>query len=182
MSDRRYSVFCISVALVSGLAACSDPPEAALNEWMADQRNSLKPRTEPVAAPKKFNPQVYTQEGKVEPFGVQKLVVGLRSDSANPVSNSTLIAPELNRRKQPLEAYPLDVMSYVGSLQKANKKSALLRVDKLIYQVETGAYLGPNYGKITVINESEIVLREIVQDAAGEWIERQTTLQLQESK
>jgi type IV pilus assembly protein PilP len=98
------------------------------------------------------------------------------------VSNSSLIAPELNRRKQPLEAYPLDAMAYVGNLQKGSKKSALLRVDKLIHQVEDGSYLGPNYGKITSITESEIVLREIVQDAAGEWIERQATLLLQETK
>lgn len=170
---------CVVLSLVA--VACSEAPEAGLQDWMAEQRNALKPRSEPVSAPKKFNPQVYTQEGKIEPFASQKLVVGLRSDMANPVSNSNLIAPELNRRKQPLEAYPLDVMSYVGSLQKGIKKAALLRVDKLIYQVEPGAYLGPNYGKITTISESEIVLREIVQDAAGEWIERQATLQLQET-
>ena len=164
------------------LAACSEAPESSLQEWMSEQRSSLKPVSEAVAVPKKFNPQVYAQEGKVDPFGVQKLVVGLRADSANPVSNSSLIAPELNRRKQPLEAYPLDVMAYVGNLQKDSKKSALLRVDKLIYQVEDGAYLGPNYGKITAISDVEIVLREIVQDSAGEWIERQATLQLQEIK
>ena len=48
--------------------------------------------------------------------------------------------------------------------------------------MEDGAYLGPNYGKITAISDAEIVLREIVQDSAGEWIERQATLQLQETK
>lgn len=171
-----------ALSLVFCMVACSDAPESSLQEWMSEQRNSLKPVSEAVAAPKKFNPQIYTQEGKVDPFGAQKLVVGLRSDAANPVSNSSLIAPELNRRKQPLEAYPLDVMAYVGSLQKGAKKSALLRVDKLIYQVEAGSYLGPNYGKIIAVSESEIVLREIVQDSAGEWIERQATLQLQETK
>ena len=164
------------------LVACSEAPESSLQEWMSEQRSSLKPVSEAVAVPKKFNPQVYAQEGKVDPFGVQKLVVGLRSDSTNPVSNSSLIAPELNRRKQPLEAYPLDIMAYVGNLQKGSKKSALLRVDKLIYQVEGGSYLGLNYGKIITITDSEIVLREIVQDSTGEWIERQATLQLQETK
>lgn len=172
----------IGLALAFALVACADAPESSLQEWMSEQRNNLKPVSEPVAAPKKFNPQLYNQEGKIEPFGVQKLVVGLRSDLVNPASNSNLITSELNRRKQPLEAYPLDVMSFVGSLQKGTKKSALLRVDKLIYQVESGAYLGQNYGKIMGINESEIILREIVQDSAGEWIERQATLQLQETQ
>lgn len=170
------------LVLAVGLVACSEAPETDLQEWMTLQRNNLKPVSEPVVAPRKFNPQIYAQEGKVDPFGMQKLVVGLRSDLSNPTSNSNLIAPELNRRKHPLEAYPLDVMSYVGSLQKGGKKSALLRVDTLIYQVESGAYLGQNYGKIMGISESEIVLREIVQDSTGEWIERQATLQLQEIK
>jgi type IV pilus assembly protein PilP len=58
---------------------------------------------------------------------------------------------------------------------------ALLKVENLLYQVKVGEYLGVNYGKITKISETEISLREIVQDAAGEWIERPTTLQLQES-
>ena len=173
---------CVVLLIPSFVAGCSDAPESSLQEWMSEQRSSLKPVSVPVAVPKKFNPQVYMQEGKVDPFTVQKLVVGLRSDAVNPVSNSSLITPELNRRKQPLEAYPLDVMAYVGNLQKGTKKSALVRVDKLIYQVEGGAYLGPNYGKIVAISDSEIVLREIVQDAAGEWIERQATLQLQEIK
>lgn len=175
-------VSCGALITVFALVACSDAPESSLQEWMSEQRASLKPMSEVVAVPKKFNPQVYTQEGKVDPFGVQKLVVGLKSETSNLVSNSSLIAPELSRRKQPLESYPLDMMTYVGSLEKGSKKSALLRVDKLIYQVEPGAYLGPNYGKIIKVSEVEIVLREIVQDSAGEWIERQATLQLQETK
>jgi type IV pilus assembly protein PilP len=57
---------------------------------------------------------------------------------------------------------------------------ALVRVDNLLYQVRQGNYLGQNYGKIVKVTESEVTLREIVQDAAGEWIERPATLQLQE--
>jgi type IV pilus assembly protein PilP len=33
---------------------------------------------------------------------------------------------------------------------------------------------------VTKIVETEVTLREIVQDAVGEWIERTATLQLQE--
>jgi type IV pilus assembly protein PilP len=55
-----------------------------------------------------------------------------------------------------------------------------VKVDKLLYQVRVGSYLGPNYGKVVKLTETELLLREIVQDAAGEWIERQASLQLQE--
>jgi type IV pilus assembly protein PilP len=68
----------------------------------------------------------------------------------------------------------------VGSVAKQGRPFALLRVDNLLYQVKVGDYLGQNYGRITGIAETEIALREVVQDAAGEWIERPVTLQLQE--
>ncbi|PTT91917.1 pilus assembly protein PilP, partial [Pelomonas sp. HMWF004] len=93
---------------------------------------------------------------------------------------NSLLTAEMNRRKEPLEAYPLDNMSMVGSLTRDNRRYALLRVDNLLYQVKAGDYLGQNFGRITKISETEIMLREVVQDAAGEWIERTSTLQLQE--
>ena len=68
----------------------------------------------------------------------------------------------------------------VGSVNRKGAPYALLKVDELLYQVKVGDYVGQNYGKILHITETEVTLREIVQDAAGEWIERPTTLQLQE--
>ena len=82
---------------------------------------------------------------------------------------------------EPLEAYPLDSMSMVGSVVKQGRQYALLKVDNLLYQVKVGDYLGQNYGKITKITETDVTLREIVQDAAGEWTERTGSLQLQEN-
>ncbi|MNL80109.1 Pilus assembly protein, PilP [compost metagenome] len=71
-------------------------------------------------------------------------------------------------------------MSMVGSLNRAGQLVALVKVDQLLYQVTQGSYLGQNYGRVLKITENEITLREIAQDAAGEWIERPAALQLQE--
>jgi type IV pilus assembly protein PilP len=71
-------------------------------------------------------------------------------------------------------------MRMVGSVNRLGRPYALLRVDNLLYQVKQGDYIGQNYGKITKISETDVTLREIVQDAAGEWIERTSALQLQE--
>jgi type IV pilus assembly protein PilP len=158
------------------LAACSGDQEE-LTTWMKQQEREVKPNVEPLTPPKKFNPQAYTALAGVEPFSNQKLTVALKQESRQP---NSLLAAEINRRKQPLEAYPLDTMTMVGSVSKSGQPYALLRVDNLLYQVKTGDYLGQNYGKITKITETDIALREIVQDAAGEWIERMTALQLQE--
>ena len=125
-------------------------------------------------------PQPYTQRGAIDPFDPQKLTRALKRDSTQVAANATLIAPELNRRKEPLEAYPLDTMAMVGSLVKTGQPVALVRVDNLLYQVKVGAYLGQNYGRVMKVTETEVVLREIVQDATGDWIERPATLQLQE--
>ena len=163
-----------------GLTACSSSEQEELQQWMAEQRNLTKPKIEPLPEPTKFSPQPYTQEGAVEPFSSQKLTQALNRDSKQATSNAALIAPELNRRKEPLEAMPLDAVAMVGSLVKVGQPVALVRVDNLLYQVRIGNYLGQNYGRITKITETEVSLREIVQDAAGEWLERPATLQLQE--
>ena len=148
-----------------------------LTQWMEQQKREVKPNVEPLSPPKRFIPQPYAALSAVEPFSTQKLTVALKQEARQP---NSLLSTELNRRKEPLEAYPLDSMSMVGSVVRAGRPYALLRVDNLLYQVKAGDYLGQNYGKITKISETDISLREIVQDAAGEWIERSSALQLQE--
>ena len=174
-----------TLAVVCGaasLAACGPSGEDELRQWMAEQRATTKPRVTPLTEPKQFKPQDYVADGAVDPFSAIRLTQALRRDSAQIASNAALIAPELARRKEPLEAFPLDSMAMVGSLDKAGVPTALLKVDSLIYQVKVGNYLGQNYGKIVKITETAIQLREIVQDATGDWTERMTTLDLQEGK
>lgn len=163
-----------------GLSACGDSDQEDLQRWMVEQRAQVKPSVPPISEPKKFTPQAYTGASSFEPFNMLKLTQALRRESNQP-STSELIAPELARRKEALEAFPLDTMAMVGSMNRNGQPVALVRVDKLLYKVRVGEYLGLNYGRITRINETEVALREIVQDAAGEWIERVATLQLQES-
>jgi type IV pilus assembly protein PilP len=162
------------------LTACSIGEQEDLQRWMTEQRNATKPTVAPLPEPKKFSPTPYLQANAVEPFSNQKLTQALKRESSKATANAQLVAPELNRRKEPLEAFPLDSMALVGNLSPKGKSVALVKVDNLLYQVKVGSYLGQNYGKVTKVSETEVTLREIVQDAAGEWIERQANLQLQE--
>ena len=153
----------VLIPLIAGmLSACVSSSEDDLQQWMANERAQTKPRVTPISEPKKFEPQA------------------LKRDSSQTGANASLIAPEQIRRKQPLEAYPLDAMAMVGSLTKAGKPTALLKVDNLLYQVQMGDYLGQNYGRVVKITESAIQLREIVQDSTGDWTEKMTSLDLQE--
>lgn len=176
---NHLTTFAVIVAAF-GVSGCGSPGEDELQEWMKEQRNAAKPRIEPLPEPSKFSPQAYNQTGEIEPFSSQKLTQALRRDSNQTSSNAALIAPELSRRKEPLEALPLDSISMVGSLLKQGSPVALVKVDNLIYQVRAGNHLGQNYGLVTKVTETNISLREIVQDAAGEWIERTAALQLLE--
>ncbi len=162
------------------LSACIGDDQQDIRQWMQEQRNATKPSVAPIPEPKKFTPAPYQNDLSIEPFSNQKLAQALKRESTQATANAALVAPELNRRKEVLEGFPLDAIAMVGTMQPKGVPIALVRVDKLIYQVRQGNYLGQNYGKVVKLTETELVLREIVQDAAGEWIERQASLQLQE--
>ena len=166
----------VIVASALGLAGCG-AEQGELSQWMDQQKREVKPNVQPLSAPKKFNPQAYAALGGVEPFSNQKLTVALKQEARQP---NSLLASEINRRKEPLEAYPLDSMSMVGSLQQGGKTHALLMVESRLHDVKVGDWIGQNYGQITAITDSQITLRETVQDPTGEWIERASTLQIQE--
>ena len=174
--SRFFAVAC-SLAILAG---CASSEQDELKSWMLSERNSIRPDVKPLPEPTRFEPYPYGGERFVEPFSGERLARILSAGQSVPGERSELIEAELNRRKQPLEAFPLDAMTMVGVLDRKGKKVGLVKVDSLLYQVADGAYLGQNFGKIMKIEESQIVLREIVQDAAGEWIERPAALQLQE--
>ena len=167
----------LAILLISG---CSGSSEDELRQWMGEQKKQTQSKVAPISEPKQFKPESYSQTGSVEPFSKEKLTQALKGESKQATANAALVAPELVRRKEALESYPLDGMAMVGSLVKSGQPVALVKVDNLLYQVRPGNYLGQNFGRVTKIAETEVTLREIVQDAVGEWIERQAKLQLQE--
>src|SRR6185369_2693312 len=129
------------------LVACGSSGQEELHAWMNEQRAQTRPKVQPIPEPKKFTPQAYTQEAATDPFSHQKLTQALKRESAQTTSNAALVAPELARRKEPLESFPLDTMKMVGSMVKEGRPVALVRIDSLLYQVRPGNYLGQNFGK-----------------------------------
>lgn len=176
---RAFLVWALPLVVVF-LGGCGSSSVDDIRQWMVEERNQTRPQVKPIPAPKQFKPEAYTNVSAVEPFSNQKLAQALKRDASQVAANGALVAPELTRRKEPLEAFPLDVMGMVGSIVKEGQPVALVKIDNLLYQVKLGNYLGLNYGRVTKISETEVTLREIVQDAVGEWIERVATLQLQE--
>ncbi|MBP8175081.1 pilus assembly protein PilP [Sphaerotilus sp. FB-3] len=172
----RAALVLLALTGLAGLSGCSDPHEE-LRAWMEEQRRVAKPQVSPLVAPRKFDPQPYAAFSQTEPFSSQKMQGALKQESRQP---NSLLAAEMNRRREPLEAYPLDALTMVGSVVRGGRPHALLKADNLLYQVKVGDYLGQNYGRVTRITETEIALRELVPDTLGEIVERASTLTLQE--
>src|SRR5687768_3360918 len=127
----RHLASPLALAMLALVAGCGGENEE-LQEWIEVQKREVKPSVQPLLPPKKFDPEPYAAGTAVEPFSQQKLTVALKQEARQP---SSLLASELNRRKEPLEAYPLDSMTMVGSVAKQGQPYALLRVDNLLYQV-----------------------------------------------
>ena len=167
---------CTGLSAVLLVTACSSPSEE-LQAWTEQQRREVKFGVQLLPPPGRFEPQPYLVLQEVDPFNSQKLSGAMRQEVRQ--MDARMMA-ELNRRREPLEALPLDAMALTGSVLRQGRPVALIAVDKLLYQVKLGDYVGQNYGRVVKIEESNIELREIVQDASGEWVERITALQMQE--
>ena len=166
MIRRPYLCF----GLVALLAACGGESHSDLRAWMQEQGRGVKGKLDPLPQVKPYEPFAYNAFDLPDPFKPRKI---------EPVKGGSKLAPDLNRRKEPLEAFPLESLQMVGTLQRGKNRFALVRTtEKDIYQVKVGNYMGQNFGVIVDIADAEIRLKELVQDGAGDWTERSSTIQL----
>lgn len=164
------------------LVGCFGSSEDELYDWLKAERKKAAPSVNKSPEPISFVPQPYDQTSGVEPFNTQKLLSILRQETTQSASSSKLFNAENSRRKEPLEAIPLDSLSMVGTLFKNGQQVALIKSGDKLFQVKTGNHIGLNFGLIQKITESEITIREVVQEGSGEWVEKKAMLQLQEKK
>jgi len=179
MRNARFACGTLCVALLSGLAGCGDGGVQEIKQWMDEAHKETKVAVPKLSPPKQFIPFAYAGKNSIDPFNPIKLSVALARLKTN---SSGALKPDLERRRDPLESYPLDALKMVGTLEKPGLSYALLQVDKAVFQVKVGNYIGQNFGMITSITETEVNLKEIVQDASGDWVERKAKLELQETK
>ena len=156
-----------------GVAACSrsvtssDPDN--LEAWVAAEKAKPAPPLDPIPAMQQFETFVYNDQGMRDPFAAP---IDTRSNASGP-------RPDPDRRKQPLEAYPLDSLKMMGTLGAgSNLVGLVMAPDKVTHRVTPGTYMGQNDGKVTAVNQDKIVITELVPDGAGGWIERPASIAL----
>jgi type IV pilus assembly protein PilP len=159
--------------LVLALIGCSNSNDD-LQAWMQEQGNALRGKIEPIPELQPYEAFVFNPGAVVDPFKPRKVDIG----RAN-----TTQGPDQNRRREALEAFPLEKIRMVGTVQQSRDLAALVRTeDNRVFQVRKGNYVGQNFGVVTSVSESEIALRELFQDGAGEWVEKLSRIGLSESK
>ena len=179
MSARTMMWKLAGATLLAALAGCGDGGVTEVKSWMDQVRRETRVSIPKISPPKKFTPFVYDGKAAVDPFNVAKLNVAFAKQQA---TSGNSLKPDLLRRREWLESFPLDTLKMVGTLKNAGQNTALLQADKAIIQVRVGNYVGQNMGKVTGITEDAVELKEIVQDASGDWVERKAKLELQETK
>ena len=160
-------------AVCAGLASCGGEQYSDLRQFVKESDNLPHGRIPPLPDVKPYEPFAYDAYDLVDPFKPRKIEP----------PKKTVDRPELDpdRRKEPLEAYQLENLRMVGTLQQNKATYALMKSpDNNLFRVKPGSHMGQNFGRITDISESTIKLKEIVQDSTGDWTERTSTLNLAE--
>ena len=156
---------------VMGLTGCGGGDMEDLQSFVAETGKDMQGKIEPLPEVKVYEPFTYNAFDLPDPFKPRKLSTG----------GGGGMQPDLNRPKEPLEAFSLETLKMVGMVSKQGAVHAVIKTpDNAIYHVRKGNYVGQNFGLITQITDSEVSLREIVQDSAGDWSERTSPLLLQE--
>ena len=172
---KRPSIIVAAIAL----AACTGEQHRDLKAELQQMTKDLRGRVEPLPQVKPYEPVPYTAEGLIDPFRPERIDVAAAGAARSSISK---LAPDPNRPKEPLEAFPLESIQMMGTITRARETFGLVKAGPNLYRVRKGNYMGQNFGVVIGIDEASINLKELVQDGAGEWVERTSALQLVEAK
>ena len=161
------------------LVGCGAEEHTDLKQELAQATKDFRGRVDPLPQVKPYEPVPYTAEGQVDPFRRERIEVVQAGKSS---ASASKIAEHEKRLKEPLEAFPLESIQMLGTITQDKETFALVKAGPNLYRVRKGNYMGQNFGVITGIDELQISLKELVQDSGGEWVEKESSLQLVEAK
>jgi type IV pilus assembly protein PilP len=176
---RRFSLGAFALVAAAGIAGCGGEEHRELQAELNALTKDVRGRVDPLPQVRPYEPVPYTAESQIDPFRPERVDVA-KSGVAS--GTGSKLAPDQNRPKEPLEAFPLESIQMLGTITQTKDTFALVKACPNLYRVKKGNYMGQNFGVITEIDEAQISLKELVQDAAGDWVERSSALQLVEAK
>jgi type IV pilus assembly protein PilP len=165
-----------SALFLLALAGCGGEQHSDLRQFVRDSDNMPRGRIPPLPEVKPYEPFEYAAFDLTDPFVVRTITP---PKSAKPDPR----LPDPNRRKGPLEAFPLENLKMVGSLSQKKEFFALIKTpDNNLYRVKMGDFMGQNFGRVIDISESAVKLKELIQDSGNDWKEEERLLLLQDEQ
>ncbi|MDP1604179.1 MAG: pilus assembly protein PilP [Legionella sp.] len=166
-------IYKLIIALpIAVLVACTSTADNQFSNYINAVKARVSTFDEPIPEFISLEKFVYPDEGvRRSPF--EQIQVDKRSNT---------LPPNTSRPKQPLEAYPLEDLKFVGVLKQGSRVWGLIsKTDGELARVKKGDYMGQNFGKIMCINDTALIVEERVQ-IDGTWEKKVTTFSLDASK
>lgn len=162
------------------LGACSGSDHDDLKRWMAENTKDFRGNVPKLPEVKPYEPVPYQVEALPDPFKPAKIEPESRHRQLS--GKGSPYEPDFEARdlrNSLLEKYPLESLKMIGYINVNRRPMAVIQVEDKVKQVKVGDYMGLDFGMVTQVTESEVQLRELVQDSAGDWSERKSALHLQ---
>ncbi len=164
----RIVIILCSIMILSG---CTEGTMSDLRLFVQNAHKDRKPRVEPLPRIRPYETYAYTATNLTDPFSAGNL------QQKKPAPSVSGLTPDLNRRKEPLEQYPLDSLRMVGTLSRGDSSWAVIHApDGTVHRAGKGNYLGQNFGKIMHVSDEKLNIKEIVQGPGGNWVERDSNI------
>ncbi len=172
----KFSANLIRVSLLCGvLVGCSSDGLDDLRTFVKNAHADRKPNIEPIPEMKPNQTFIYAASDLPDPFSPSN---GMKAPKGVAGAGPK---PDMNRRKEALEEYPLDALKMVGTLSRGKETWAIIQApDGSVHRAQRGSYLGQNFGKIIKITEEKVDLVELIPGSLGNWVEREASLALPE--
>lgn len=167
---KRIAIVIFAAVLLAGCTS----QEEDVRSWMDQEAAKMKVGVKPLPEIRVFPAVDYTAADAVQPFDVSRLAVDKRTGKGS--------GPDMNRRREPLESFPLESLKLVGIMEKGRDTHAIIRAGASLFQARVGNFMGQNFGVVTKVSQSEVTLKELVEDLNGDWTERTSSLRLQEQE
>lgn len=168
MSITRISITILASLLLIG---CAEHQMDDLRRFVDNVHKDKKPRVDPLPRIKPYETFTYTASKLTDPFFAGNLA------QSQPTAPNSGLSPDRTRRKEPLEQFPLDSLSMVGTLSRGDTTWAVIRApDDTVHRAQNGNYLGQNHGKIDKITSSKLFVNELVPGGNNNWVERESSI------
>ena len=180
--DKTMSLKRVALARVAATVCCALALQGCLDSNMTDLREFVetayqdeKPAIDPLPPFEPYQAYKYEPGQDVDPFAISNIITN-RDEDGNIVENNR---PQDDRQKEDLEKFPLDALSFVGTITKEDVPWVIVQSsDGIAHLATVGNYMGQNDGQIKNIfpDEQRVVLVETVLDPQSRWVTRDVEL------